>query len=779
MVKKIVLLCFLFGQAIAQNKAGFDLYYPQPENTPRLSRPVSDQTWLRNTISEMTLLSGGYFTVGTVKGLSEMFLDDGCQITFGHPYALTSYPLIGLDGGWGAPDRYFSAAEQEGPVRSGDSLRISWQQSSGVSMDFRMQSLENGRRIRLLLTVSNLDQNDHTVGLGFVLDPALGKWGDGVVYVPGNDRALMTETRWVRDEVPPRIEVWERSSSRRGLGIQLEFPAGQPDSLWLQNWAGEPGNNGSANHLYDLVLVMKWQEINVPPGGRRQVVCDLVLKPPEFSIPFIRWRLPSFFTMQNQEIFPTSLSATAEIANTGSQALSDIQLRYTAPPELPATVSEYMLDIPAKGYAYHTNSFVPVLLFEDSIVPLQITLLSGESVLDRLQRFVFVPGATPADTGLTVIIDTVKVDRYPEVSIFFTVEIAASKSKVLDLRKGNIFLYENGVRLRDITLNKDLSQQSDEVDIVFVLDVTGSMSDEINSVKENIIAFTNSLRDQEIDFQLALVTFRDEVEDVYPFTRDVQAFQQLIAEQRADGGGDTPENSLEALLQATRLPFRDSARRIFIWITDANYHETNSVTPLRRAQVIDSLRAVAAVVYAIGNPRFQTDYYATIVLATGGQFFDINGNFRDILLNISSIEGISRYVLTYQSELGRDEARTIDVQVYYQGLGGRASIQLQPANLQQQSIALRCFPTPFNPEVHIQVAKPAGRAGEVRILDVLGRLVRRYPLAAPPSEIRLSWGATDQQDRPVATGMYFIQLFLPPTPLEAAYTQTTQVLFIK
>ncbi|HPN45831.1 MAG TPA: hypothetical protein PLP19_20265, partial [bacterium] len=49
---------------------------------------------------EYSLITGGYFTIGTLSGSSTSTLDDNCGISFGHPYAMTSYPLLGIDGAW-------------------------------------------------------------------------------------------------------------------------------------------------------------------------------------------------------------------------------------------------------------------------------------------------------------------------------------------------------------------------------------------------------------------------------------------------------------------------------------------------------------------------------------------------------------------------------------------------------------------------------------------------------------------------------------------------------
>lgn len=116
-------------------------------------------------------------------------------------------------------------------------------------------------------------------------------------------------------------------------------------------------------------------------------------------------------------------------------------------------------------------------------------------------------------------------------------------------------------------------------DIVFALDATGSMSDAISGVKNGIKNFALKFNDDKVSLKVGLIVFRDRFEKsdaVIPlrftkgsFTDDYDDFARQVDTVKADGGGDSPESSLDALDAAAQLPFRPNAQKVIILITDA------------------------------------------------------------------------------------------------------------------------------------------------------------------------------------------------------------------
>ena len=92
--------------AMAQDKSSYDLVIGAAKASGQASFP--EYVNVRNEQLEASMLSGGYFTLGTAAGLSASTLDDQCAITYGHPYAKTSHLVFSVDGNWYRLEDYFS-----------------------------------------------------------------------------------------------------------------------------------------------------------------------------------------------------------------------------------------------------------------------------------------------------------------------------------------------------------------------------------------------------------------------------------------------------------------------------------------------------------------------------------------------------------------------------------------------------------------------------------------------------------------------------------------------
>jgi len=112
MYKTLILSVFLLHNCvlIAQNipakssltdtKNKFDISDPDRYFQSNSTFKSSNNTWLANQSDfyQYTLMKGGFFTIGTNQGISDSLFDDQCQITYGHPFAISSNPLITVDG---------------------------------------------------------------------------------------------------------------------------------------------------------------------------------------------------------------------------------------------------------------------------------------------------------------------------------------------------------------------------------------------------------------------------------------------------------------------------------------------------------------------------------------------------------------------------------------------------------------------------------------------------------------------------------------------------------
>ncbi|MCE9564090.1 MAG: VWA domain-containing protein [Planctomycetes bacterium] len=146
-----------------------------------------------------------------------------------------------------------------------------------------------------------------------------------------------------------------------------------------------------------------------------------------------------------------------------------------------------------------------------------------------------------------------------------------------------------------------------QADIMFVLDVTASMQNEIDGVKNGVRSFAAALQRNKIDFRIGLVAFRDLTFDGPAamqvlkfrgdvFTSDAEAFRDQVGTLLASGGGDIPESSLEAVTEATNQPFRKSATKVILLITDAPPKVLDQNARHSEASIPAAVQRVAGIV---------------------------------------------------------------------------------------------------------------------------------------------------------------------------------------
>lgn len=129
------------------------------------------------------------------------------------------------------------------------------------------------------------------------------------------------------------------------------------------------------------------------------------------------------------------------------------------------------------------------------------------------------------------------------------------------------------------------------VDIVLCIDATGSMSSIINSVKAGALRFYDDLtakmqsKDKVIDvMRVRVIAFRDYYDNsngamiespFFTLPQEQDAFKRFVNKIEASGGGDEPENGLEAVSLAIKSDWSkigDKRRQVIVVWTDASAH---------------------------------------------------------------------------------------------------------------------------------------------------------------------------------------------------------------
>ncbi len=281
-----------------------------------------------------------------------------------------------------------------------------------------------------------------------------------------------------------------------------------------------------------------------------------------------------------------------------------------------------------------------------------------------------------------------------------------------NLRPDNVKVFEDGKEAKILDFRG--VGQGRPVDIVFVLDVTESMQPYIDAVKQNVISFAQDLQSNSRDYRLGLVTFEDYVVSAYPdcncayrnsFTSDVKQFTDWVGTLHAGGGGDIPEDQLDALSYAAKFPFRPEAEGIIIIVTDAPPHHDGDgsadsahdqafwdhhtrgvqVTDLTGTKVAEQLKKNGLTLYAVVPPPFIAPEYQEIVDATHGRSYNIiteEGRFSSLVREIGHSIA-TEYSLTYRTPRPIEDGtnRSVQLKIDYNGESGDADTAYQVRGL--------------------------------------------------------------------------------------------------
>jgi hypothetical protein len=284
----------------------------------------------------------------------------------------------------------------------------------------------------------------------------------------------------------------------------------------------------------------------------------------------------------------------------------------------------------------------------------------------------------------------------------------SNRNPVGNLRPDNVKVFEDGKEAKILDFRG--VGQGRPVDIVFVLDLTESMQPYVDAVKQNIISFAQDLAANNRDYRLGLVTFEDYVISKYPdcncpyrntMTSNVHQFTDWVSGLHAGGGGDIPEDQLDALAYAASFPFRPEAEGIIILVTDAPahhagdgsayaqhdqaYHDhhpgTGQVTDLTGDATAALLKKNGLTLYAVVPPPFIAPEYQKIVEETHGKSYNIiteEGRFAELVREIGHSIA-TQYSLTYRTPRPIEDGttRSVELQITYEGQSATASTAYQ------------------------------------------------------------------------------------------------------
>jgi hypothetical protein len=184
-------------------------------------------------------------------------------------------------------------------------------------------------------------------------------------------------------------------------------------------------------------------------------------------------------------------------------------------------------------------------------------------------------------------------------------------------------------------------------------------------------------------------------------TSDAQKFTDWVGTLHAGGGGDIPEDQLDALAYAATLPFRPDAQGIIILITDAPPHVAGdgpdrtgdsgyrlhhpdpnaNVTEETGATVAAKLSKNGLTLYAVAPPPFIAPQYQQVVQATRGRLYNIvteENRFSELVREIGHSIA-TEYSLTYLTPRPIEDGtnRSVELRLNYSGQSGAAATSYQ------------------------------------------------------------------------------------------------------
>jgi hypothetical protein len=157
-------------------------------------------------------------------------------------------------------------------------------------------------------------------------------------------------------------------------------------------------------------------------------------------------------------------------------------------------------------------------------------------------------------------------------------------------------------------------------DVVLLVDDTGSMGPAIANIKTNLDSVISTVTGGQPTAQFAVTSFGDlafpnPFTVKQPLTSNVGALEAAVGSLTAAGGGDTPEDWINALYQIATgaIAFRQNSSRIVVLISDAPSHDPSGGHTL--ANAISVLKAQSIRVVGVNVNDLDAMGQATAVTA--------------------------------------------------------------------------------------------------------------------------------------------------------------------
>ena len=162
-----------------------------------------------------------------------------------------------------------------------------------------------------------------------------------------------------------------------------------------------------------------------------------------------------------------------------------------------------------------------------------------------------------------------------------------------------------------------------KMQIMFIVDATGSMSDEMLFLQSEFSAITREIGT--VDTEYAVSFYRDEGDEYVTkhnsFTSSIDALQNALNNETADGGGDYPEAVAQILTETiTKGPWKEDSTKLAFLIFDAPPHEGTDKELLAAAKAACE-KGIRIVPVVSSDSDRDTELFArSLAIMTGGTY---------------------------------------------------------------------------------------------------------------------------------------------------------------
>lgn len=162
-------------------------------------------------------------------------------------------------------------------------------------------------------------------------------------------------------------------------------------------------------------------------------------------------------------------------------------------------------------------------------------------------------------------------------------------------------------------------------DIMFIVDSTGSMSDEMLFLQSEFSAIAQEIGTDNVRYSVNF--YRDEGDDYvtkcFDFTDDINEIQQTLNNERADGGGDTPEAVTEILNETmNKSDWGEKSVKLAFLIFDAPPHsDRDNLDVLNNAVKTASEKGIRLIPVVSSNSERDTELFGrALSICTNGTY---------------------------------------------------------------------------------------------------------------------------------------------------------------